>query len=138
MPLVKVFETADADYTDFRVEGDGVQRVCEWITPESGHHNSIGVAELRNIRIANYLFGFTDFLFVIGGSVTIVQDSQCHTLVPGQAILIPKGATVTMEIPDWLRWIYVTDPGNWRDFATAPERIETMSATFRSDRTGPE
>jgi len=126
MPKVQIFETADAEYTDLRVEGGGSQRVCEWITPATGHHNSIGVAELRNIRIADYRFGFSDFLIVIGGSVTILQDGIAHRLETGQAILIPEGAIVTMDVRDWLRWVYITDPGNWRELMETPARVETL------------
>ncbi len=124
MPKVRTFDAASADYSDLRTMGGGTQRVCEWITPADGHHNSIGVAELHNIRIADYEFGFSDFLYVTGGAVRITQDGAHHDLVPGQAILIPKGAVVTMEVEDWLRWIYITDPGNWRDLMEKPGRVE--------------
>ena len=126
MPKVRIFDAAAADYSELRTGGGGVQRVCEWITPEDDHHNSIGVAELRNIRIADYRFGFSDFLYVTGGSVRIIQEGEPHVLTQGQAILIPKGAVVTMEIEDWLRWVYVTDPGNWRDLMETPGRVEAL------------
>lgn len=127
MPKIRTFDVAKADYNELRTQDGGVQKVCEWITPADGHHNSIGVAELRNIRIADYRFGFSDFLYVTGGSVRIIQDGEVHDLSPGQAILIPEGVVVTMEIADWLRWIYVTDPGNWRDLMDTPGLVEAMS-----------
>ena len=127
MPKVRAFDAATADYSDLRTKDGGMQRVCEWITPADGHHNSIGVAELRNIRIADYRFGFSDFLYVTGGAVRIIQDGVAYDLTPGQAILIPQGAVVTMEIPEWLRWIYITDPGNWRDLMETPGRVEAVS-----------
>lgn len=129
MPQVRTFDAAIADYTELRSTGGGVQRVCEWITPADNHHNSIGVAELHNIRIADYRFGFSDFLYVTDGAVRIIQDGQAHDLTPGLAILIPEGAVVTMEIPDFLRWIYITDPGNWRDLMDTPSRVETIAPT---------
>ncbi len=127
MPKVRTFDTGEADYKELRTKGGGVQKVCEWVTPADGHHNSIGVAELHNIRIAEYRFGFSDFLYVTGGSVRIIQDGITHDLTPGQAILIPEGAVVTMEVKDWLRWIYITDPGNWRDLMDTPGSVEAMS-----------
>ncbi len=127
MPTVKTFDASEARYKELRTQDGGVQKVCEWITPEDGHHNSIGVAELRNIRIAEYRFGFSDFLYVTGGAVRIIQDGVPHDLTPGQAILIPEGTVVTMEVPDWLRWVYVTDPGNWRDLMGTPGRVEAMA-----------
>lgn len=126
MPKVSTFDAADADYRELRTVAGGVQRVCEWITPASGHHNSIGVAELRNIRIADYKFGFTDFLFVISGAVTVIQDGERYDLRTGQAILIPQGAVVTLEVPDRLQWIYVTDPGNWRELMESAGRVEAI------------
>lgn len=127
MPRIRTFDAAEADYTELRTRDGGVQKFCEWITPADDHHNSIGIAELRNIRIADYRFGFSDFLYVTGGAVRIIQDGIRHDLTPGQAILIPQGAVVTMEVPDWLRWIYVTDPGNWRDLMETPGCVEALS-----------
>jgi len=126
MSCVEVFETESAKYTELRAAGEGSQRVCEWISPASGHHNAIGVAELRNIKISDYRFGFSDLLYVVAGSVTITEEEQRHLLKPGHAILIRKGAIVTIDVPDWLRWIYVTDPGNWRDLIDTPAQVEAI------------
>lgn len=127
MPKVQVFDAANADYHDLRVGGGGSQRICEWITPAEGHHNSIGVAELRNIRIADYRFGFSDFLFVLDGAVMIIEEPRRYHLTPRQAILIPEGAVITIEVSDLLRWLYVSDPGNWRDLLDTPGSVAGLS-----------
>lgn len=136
MPQARTFDAAVAAYSELRTEGDGEQRVCEWITPQDGHRNSISVAELRNIRVADYRFGFSDFLYVTSGSMRIIQDGETHKLTPGQAILIPEGVTVTMEVEGWMRWIYVTDPGNWRDLMETPGRVEAITdGSVRAQKT---
>ncbi len=122
-PKVRTFDAQTAGFETFREAGQGVQRVCDWIGAEDGLPCTIGVGELKNIRIADYAFGFSDFLHVIEGAVRITQDGVVHDLAPGQSIFIPKGAVVTMEIADRLVWLYVTTPSNWDGLTTEPASV---------------
>ncbi|MCP5082568.1 MAG: cupin domain-containing protein [Alphaproteobacteria bacterium] len=120
---VRIFDARSAAFDTYRSAGEGEQRVCNWIGAEDGHPCTIGVGELKHIRIADYRFGFSDFLHVIEGEARITQDGVVHDLGPGQSIYIPKGAVVTLEIADRLLWLYVTNPSNWDGLATDPASV---------------
>ncbi len=125
---IQVFDKKDAIFETFRSAGKGHQSVCEWVGPGSGARYQAGIAELSHIRIADYEFAFDDFLYVLEGSITITDPAQSVTLTPGQAVLIPEGAVVTMEVPNRLLWTYVaySDHLHWKDTPKKPRCAEEI------------
>ncbi len=128
MPRIQIFDRRDAVYEPFRTAGAGHQSVCEWVGPKEGAHYQAGIAELEHIRIADYVFAFDDFLFVLEGSVTITDESGPASLTPGQAVFIPKGSRVTLEVPDRLVWTYVAYGASqhWKDSTEPPGAVEEL------------
>lgn len=128
MPTIKVFDRRDAVFEPFRTVGDGHQSVCEWVGPKDGASYQAGIATLEHIRIADYVFSFDDFLFVLEGSITITDETGPTTLTPGQAVFIPKGTRVTLEVPDRLVWTYVAHGGtlHWKDSPETPGVVEEL------------
>lgn len=125
---VRPFRASDTRYETFRQAGSGYQNICQWVGPEDGAPYQAGIAELSRIRITDYVFGFDDFLHVLEGGINIYQNGEKTSLGPGDALYIPKGATVTLEVPDRLLWTYVahTDDTHWKDSATEPRSVEEM------------
>jgi len=123
---IRAFRASDARYETFRQAGSGYQNICQWVGPEDGAPYQAGIAELFRIRIADYVFGFDDFLYVLEGGINVYQNGEKTSLVPGDALYIPKGATVTLEVTDRLLWTFVAHAGDthWKDSATEPSAIE--------------
>ena len=128
MSTIQVFDRRNAVYETFRSAGDGHQSVCEWVGPKDGASYQAGIATLQHIRIADYVFSFDDFLYVLEGAVTITDENGSNTLTPGQAVFIPKGSRVTMEVPDRLVWTYVAFGGSldWQKTPQSPRAIEEI------------
>ncbi len=128
MPVIQVFDSRGAVYEAFRSVGEGHQSVCEWVGPEHGASYQAGIATLEHIRIADYVFAFDDFLFVLEGAITITDETGSTTLKPGQAVFIPKGTRATLEVPDRLVWTYVAYGGssNWKDTPEMPGTVEEI------------
>ena len=74
------------------------------------------------------VFAFDDFLYVLEGAVTITDENGSKTLTPGQAVFIPKGTRVTMEVPDRLVWTYVAFGGSldWQKTPQSPRAVEEI------------
>lgn len=128
-PAIRTFSRADAVYQTFRSAGPGSrQDVCEWIGPADGAPFQGGIAELTRIRINDYTFGIDDFLYVLEGGITLRQGTAETVLGPGTGVYIPKGATVTLEVPDRLLWIYCAygAGGHWKDAIAAEPVIEAL------------
>jgi len=125
---IRSFKTAEATFETFRSTGRGRQDICTWVGPGDGAPYQAGIAELRHIRIADYTFAFDDFLYVLEGGVTITQEGRATTLGPGEAVFIPRGATVTLEIPDRLVWTFVAhaDGADWAQLAGEPGAVEEL------------
>ena len=128
MPNIQVFDRRDAVYEPFRSAGGGHQSVCEWVGPKDGASYHAGIATLEHIRITDYVFAFDDFLFVLEGAITITDEIGSTTLVPGQAVFIPEGTRVTMDVPDRLVWTYVAYSGSphWKDTQETPGSVEEI------------
>ncbi len=128
MPKIQVFDRRDAVYEPFRSIGAGHQSVCEWVGPKDGAPYQAGIATLEHIRIADYVFAFDDFLFVLEGSVIVTDESGSTTLTPGQAVFIPKGTRVTLDVPDRLVWTYVAYGASrhWSDTPETPGAVEEL------------
>ena len=127
-PSFRTFAAAEARYDTFRRPGKGRQDICQWLGPQDDAPYQAGIAELSRIRIADYTFAFDDFLFVLEGGITIRQDDRSVDLGPGEALFIPRGATVTLEVPDRLVWTYVAHTGDtdWSSHANEPGAVEEM------------
>ena len=128
MSGIQAFDRRDAVYLPFRNAGDGHQSVCEWVGPSNGGRYQAGIATLEHIRIADYVFAFDDFLFVLEGGITITDENGAKSLTPGQAVFIPEGTKVTMEVPDHLVWTYVaySDSLHWKDTPQEPGAVEEI------------
>lgn len=128
MPNIRVFDSRDAAYHPFRTAGAGHQSICEWVGPKDGAPYQAGIATLEHIRIADYVFAFDDFLFVLEGAVIITDESGTVSLTAGQAVFIPKDTRVTLEVPDRLVWTYVAygASGHWKDSPEIPGAVEEL------------
>ena len=128
MSTFHIFDSRDARYETFRSAGKGFQNVCEWVGPQQGAQYQAGIAELSHIRVADYVFAFDDFLFVLEGSIALTDAEKSETLTPGQAVFIPAGTKVTMDVPERLLWIYVaySDSIHWKDTPNQPGRVEEI------------
>lgn len=119
MSVTKVFPGSAVRYEPIRTHGRGVQRACEHVSPEDGIPFCAGIAELSHIRIADYEFSVDDYLYVLEGAITISDDDKTVTLGPGDAIFIPAGTKVTMEVPERMLWAYAStrpDPRPWSEW----------------------
>ncbi len=128
MPKIQVFDSRAAVYEPFRSVGAGHQSVCEWVGPKDGAHYQAGIATLERIRIADYIFAFDDFLFVLEGAVIVTDETGSASLTPGQAVFIPEGTRVTLDVPDRLVWTYVSysDSLHWKDTPETPGSVEAL------------
>ena len=126
MSGIQVFDREDAVYEPFRTAGKGHQSVCEWVGPSNGGRYQAGIATLEHIRIADYVFAFDDFLFVLEGEIIISEGDLEVSLTPGKAVFIPEGTKVTMDVPNRLVWTYVaySEALHWKDTPNAPGAVE--------------
>ena len=128
MPKIQVFDRRDVTYDPFRTAGAGHQSICEWVGPKDGAPYQAGIAKLEHIRIADYVFAFDDFLFVLEGEVIVTDESGSVSLTQGQAVYIPKGTRVTLEVPERLVWTYVAHGASlhWKDSPETPGTVEEL------------
>ncbi|MEM7425299.1 MAG: cupin domain-containing protein [Pseudomonadota bacterium] len=128
MPKIQVFDRRDAVYDPYRVVGAGHQSVCEWVSSKDGAPYQAGIAQLERIRIADYVFAFDDFLFVLEGAVIVTDESGPVSLAPGQAVFVPKGTRLTLDVPDRLVWTYVAHGASlhWKDSSETPGAVEEL------------
>ncbi len=125
MTQFQVFKTSEATFEPFRTVGNGYQNVCEWIGQNTNAPYQAGIAELSHICIEDYKFSFHDFLYVLEGEIILTQEQRTETLSVGQAVYIPEGAIVTLDVPNYLLWIYVarSHQGHWKRGISTPGAV---------------
>ena len=75
-----------------------------------------GLMEMRETAFPWHL-DYDEIDYVIEGSLTVEFGTRAVTAGPGQVILIPKGSSIRFSVPEFARFLYVTDPADWQSQA---------------------
>ena len=73
-----------------------------------------GVMEMEHTTFP-WTLNYDEIDYVIAGHLKILEGTKETTVGPGEVVYIPKGSHISFSAKERVRFLYVTDPADWKN-----------------------
>ncbi len=73
-----------------------------------------GVMEMQETTFDWHL-NYAEIDVVLEGTLSIIQNGITKTAQKGEALYIPKGASIQFSAPNYAKFLYITYPADWQN-----------------------
>lgn len=112
LALLPQIRTTEADRLD---TGDPVHRVYthNLFSLEESPRMGVGVMEMEKTTFP-WTLGYDEVIYMIEGRLHILVEGDRVSAGPGELLFLPMGSSLQFSVPEKARFLYVTDPADWK------------------------
>lgn len=96
--------------------GDSSHRVYtrDLFTLEESPRLGCGIMEMERTTFP-WTLQYDEIDYVLEGTLTVCYGDHTVTAGPGEVMLIPRGSSIRFSAGEKTRFLYVTDPADWKN-----------------------